>query len=217
MQRRIDLSALPAAPPMALASTLRVVLVDTVALAGCTGVVRRFEPLAHAKRMSPVSASPSTGIRGPIRTVAASGVEACAGAAVAASARGSVRAGAREPSNRQRTLAANAAVTCVPRTAAPEVTSERRPNRQQYRCSPRWPLLCGNMCNASVGLLEHARRNVCAAGTIPAPGAPCVMNGAARFRCAARFVALDRERQRGMRSMIAVRSTRSIAATAANP
>ena len=165
---------------MTLAPTPRIVLVDILALAGCAGLGHRIEALVHAPRMSPVSASPFTGIRGPIRTVAANGVEASAGSAVAApgrvlrtSARGSVCAGDREPNNRHCTRAADATVTCVPRTAAPEVTSESRLNRQQYRRSPRRPLRCGNMCNASVGFLEHVRRNRLRCGNNPA--ARCAM------------------------------------------
>lgn len=51
---------------------------------------------------------------------------------------------------------------------------------------------------------------------LPAPGAPCVRNGASRFHRAARFVTFVRDRQGVSRSWIANRPPRSIAATARN-
>ena len=160
------------------------------------GLGLRFASLARALRASPVTASPSGG-RSNIRTVAANRVGPSAGAAIAASARvlrttarGSVGTAGLGQCNRHSTLAADAAVTCASRTSAYAVTSERRPHRQQHRHCLRSLVRCGNMCNASRGCIEHVRRNACAEGTAASPGAPCVMNRAAHFRCAPRSVTL---------------------------
>ncbi len=73
------------------------------------------------------------------------------------------------------------------------------------------------MCAASFGSAEHVRRRPCRRGNAAGSGAPCVKTALRRLHAAPRSVTSATERQRGTRSKIADRSSRSIAATAPVP
>ncbi len=73
------------------------------------------------------------------------------------------------------------------------------------------------MCAASFGSAEHVRRRPCRRGNAAGSGAPCVKTALRRLHAAPRSVTSATGRQRGTRSKIADRSSRSIAATAPVP